>query len=153
MRRTFISSVLMLLMCWAAQAKPARPGVHQYIQPDGSKVSIILHGDDFNHWATDPSGNLMEIDADGFYRLSVAGKKSMSSAYGHQRRRRAQRHGAYMTTGERHIPVVLVEFADVHFSFENIEEMFNAMLNEEGYSAFGATGSVRDFYVENSHGL
>ncbi len=60
---------------------------------------------------------------------------------------------AFKPEGEVHIPVVPVAFSDVPFSFEDIGTMLNAMLNEEGYSYEGATGSVRDYYVENSHGL
>ena len=133
-----------------AYAGPARPGIRQYRQPDGTTISISIHGDEFSHWATDAAGNVLTLDSKGFYRKSST---SSLKAPGSRRPRHRAPAKAYMTTGERHIPVVLVEFADVFFSFEDIADRFDRMLNQEGYSDNEATGSVRDFFVENSHGL
>ena len=148
-RRTVILVIATLLATALSYAKPARPGTFVYRQPDGSTISIRLHGDEFGHYATDASGRVLELDANGFYRIAASGSAVRRNA---SRRRRTRPSGAYMTTGERHIPVLLVEFADVHFSFDAVQEMFDALLNQEGYDFDGATGSVRDFYVENSHG-
>lgn len=41
--------------------------------------------------------------------------------------------------------VILVEFQDVRFTQGNLEK-FDALLNEEGYSYNGATGSARDYF-------
>ena len=49
---------------------------------------------------------------------------------------------------ESHYLVVLVNFADSTFRFTHDD--FDAWLNEEGYSKNGATGSVRDYYADNS---
>ena len=49
--------------------------------------------------------------------------------------------------------VVLVEFQDKAFSMSDPQEYFSRMLNEEGFSDLGATGSARDFFVENSGGV
>ena len=147
MLRRLIPCFAAMLLAAVAYAGPARPGVHPYLQPDGSKLRIRIHGDEHGHWATDASGNVLELDSKGFYRKTSRNIKPTAI------NRRQAPSKAYMTTGERHIPVVLVEFADVFFSFDNVAEMFDNLLNQEGYSDFGATGSVRDFYVENSLGL
>ena len=149
-RRAVISVAVFLLAAVCTFAMPARPGTFVYRQPDGSKISIRLHGDEFGHYATDAQGRVLELDANGYYRISASGtiparRRNVS--------RRSRMRSPYLTTGERHIPVVLVEFADVHFSFEKVQDMFGALLNEEGYAYEGATGSVRDFYIENSHGV
>lgn len=47
--------------------------------------------------------------------------------------------------------VVLVEYADVSFSMENPVDFYTRMLNEEGFNEYNATGSARDFFVENSN--
>ena len=52
--------------------------------------------------------------------------------------------------GEVHIPVILLEFADVPLTLETPLEHFQDMLNLPGYSENGATGSVRDYFLENS---
>lgn len=56
------------------------------------------------------------------------------------------------TTGESRIPVVLVEFKDVRFVTEDPADYFGRLLNGPEFTDGGATGSVRDFYVDNSGG-
>lgn len=150
--RRLILCLAAMLSAAVAYAGPARPGVHLYTQPDGSRISITIHGDEFCHWATDASSSVLELDARGFYRKSSISKRTMAQRSAEARRPSAPRK-AYLTTGERHIPVVLVEFADVFFSFDDIADKFDRLLNQEGYSDNEATGSVRDFYVDNSRGL
>ena len=151
-RRLILCCLFAVLTAFRASAGPARPGVHLYRQPDGSTMSIVIHGDEFHHWATDPSGNLLELDSNGYYRKAKSGIRP-TSLTPRKKPTHAPSKRSYMTTGERHIPVLLIEFADVFFSFDDVSERFDRMLNREGYSDNGATGSVRDFYVENSHGL
>ena len=55
--------------------------------------------------------------------------------------------------GEVHILVILLEFADVPMTLEAPLEHFQAMLNLRGYDKNGATGSVQDYFTENSGGL
>ena len=55
-------------------------------------------------------------------------------------------------TGLHKYPVILVQFSDVKFSSENPQEIFNNFFNEEGYSHEGATGSVKDYFTEQSSG-
>ncbi|MBO6096597.1 MAG: M6 family metalloprotease domain-containing protein, partial [Bacteroidales bacterium] len=55
--------------------------------------------------------------------------------------------------GEVRIPVVLVGFADVPMTLEEPLEHFQALLNQKGYNENGATGSVLDYFTENSNGL
>lgn len=142
--RRFILCLAATLIAAAAYAGPARPGTRMYLQPDGSKILISIHGDEHGHWATDASGSVLELDSKGFYRKSSLSRIPSPG--------RMPARGTCLTTGEMHIPVVLVEFADVFFSFDDIAVQFDNMLNKEGYSDHGATGSVRDYYVENSHG-
>lgn len=46
--------------------------------------------------------------------------------------------------------VILVEYNDVSFSTNEPFDYFNRMLNEEGFSDFGATGSAADYFRYNS---
>lgn len=46
--------------------------------------------------------------------------------------------------------VALVYYTDVNFSTPNAGEYFNNMLNQNGFDGYGAVGSVRDYFVENS---
>lgn len=48
--------------------------------------------------------------------------------------------------------VILVQYQNVKFTVENPYEYFYALLNQEGYSDYGATGSCRDYFRDNSMG-
>ncbi len=57
---------------------------------------------------------------------------------------------ATRASGEVRGIVILVEFADEEFTYTNAD--FLSMLNDENYSQNGATGSARDYFVDNSMG-
>ena len=59
---------------------------------------------------------------------------------------------AFPVFGEPHSIVVLVEYKDVKFSMDNPRDFFNRMLNQDGFSEYDATGSVREYFVDNSMG-
>lgn len=48
--------------------------------------------------------------------------------------------------------VILVNFADVKFTSPTAQQDFTRLLNEEGYSENGGTGSARDYFVASSNG-
>ena len=52
--------------------------------------------------------------------------------------------------GERNLLVILVSYTDVNFSISNPREKFHDLLNKEGYSENGATGSTRDYFMDAS---
>ncbi len=150
---TFVALSLSVL------AKPARPGFFRYVQPDGSTVLIQRHGDEWGHWTTDGKGRVVERGADGFYR-PVAGMTPTKAAQGAAIRGKAARQKrasspsrAPLALGTKRFLLVLVEFSDLAFTAENSHEAFDRMINQPGYSANGASGSVRDFYFDNSHGV
>ena len=135
---------------------PARPGRFPYVQPDGTTVMLERHGDEFFHWTTlAGSDQVVELDEEGFWTPVKEDLTSMRKAAMQQHRffngRRAA-HPAPSNLGEHHIPVILVEFSDVHFKISDPATRFDALLNTPGYSSDGATGSVRDFYRDNSDG-
>lgn len=60
-------------------------------------------------------------------------------------------HTLFPTTGKQNVLVILVEYKDLGFKYGSYD-YFDRLLNEEGFSDFGATGSVRDWMLENSGG-
>lgn len=56
----------------------------------------------------------------------------------------------FPTKGEHNYLVILVETPDVKFSIPNPKQAFGDMLNKEGYSDYGGTGSARDYFIEQS---
>jgi M6 family metalloprotease-like protein len=141
------------------RAVPARPGLYTRIQPDGTRIVLRQHGDEFAHWLTDVSGRVVREDADGFYR-PVSGTEAAQLRRGAPARRaaartrRAARAGQHIAIGQKHFLVILVEFSNKEFTTsDDPKAAFTALMNEEGYSVTGGTGSARDFYRDNSHGV
>ena len=54
--------------------------------------------------------------------------------------------------GEQKALVILVEYKDVKLSTPDAYDYFSRLLNEEGFSSYGGTGSARDFFIESSMG-
>ena len=148
-------------------AVPARPGRFTVTQPDGTRISLQMHGDEWGHWLSNASGQMVRADEDGFYRVvpadeaaairrqAVENRALRRQARAQARARRAARaNAAPIAIGQKHFLVILVEFTNMSFkTSQDPNAAFTALLNEPGYSVNGGTGSARDFYYENSHGL
>ncbi|MBP6429604.1 MAG: hypothetical protein KA273_04320, partial [Bacteroidales bacterium] len=55
-----------------------------------------------------------------------------------------------VTSGTSKLLLILVEFSDKPFTYTQSD--FNNLCNQVGYNANGATGSVKDYYRDNSNG-
>ena len=150
---------ILAALCCSIQlfAVPAYKGLFRHTQPDGTTILIQLHGDEFSHWVTDASGQVLEKDADGFYRPASESVVKARRIAGQIKRSRANagRHNVQqgIAIGQKHFLVILVQFSDVKFASESTAQQdFTNLLNQHGYSANGGTGSARDFYYDNSHG-
>lgn len=60
--------------------------------------------------------------------------------------------GGFPTTGVVKSLVILVEFSDNSFTVANPTSAFYNLLNQEGYAENSATGSSKDYFIENSQG-
>ena len=160
MKKILATLALLLGAFHILSAVPAYPGKIRVTQPDGSVITIRIHGDEWFHYVTDENGRVIARGADGFFHPaempSAAQRAEALRMREEAGRMRAQAASAAkagsMSMGTHRIPVILVEFQDVPFVISDPRAAFDALLNQEGYSANGGTGSVRDFYVENSHG-
>ena len=157
MKKIIATLVLALCCISAAWAVPAYRGLISHTQPDGSVIMIRVHGDEFCHWVTDASGQLLEMGADGYYRPSSSSSLASRRAVG--RARRAEANARRSTPGKRGVAsgtkrflVILVSFSDVDFSISSPQTAFANLMNQNGYSVNGGTGSVKDYYYDNSHG-
>lgn len=59
----------------------------------------------------------------------------------------------FPTTGSSHSIVILVNFKDEKFMTKDANDYFTRMLNQSGFRDNGATGSVIDYFSENSMGV
>ena len=160
--KKILFALVVLTASLQLMAIPARPGRFTVTQPDGTRLVLQRHGDEWGHWLTDVSGRMVVQDEDGYYRPArgitvdeIRRNAAARRALANQRRaaRRAAETGP-VAIGRKHFLVILVEFTNKHFSTsDDPKAAFTALLNEEGYSVNGGTGSARDYYYDNSHGL
>ena len=58
------------------------------------------------------------------------------------------------TDGERHVLIILVNFADINWSFsDNPQQDMSDMLNAPGFNKFNCTGSAKDYFLTSSNGI
>ena len=162
MRNRILLSVILLVASQTVFAIPAKRGTFVKVQPDGSTVKLQRHGDEFFHWTTLEDGTVVEPDASGLYvpaempnEERLGGRRLADLEAAAIRAKRAASNTLQLSAGSYttyHFPVVLVQFSDVQFNSSTAQNDFYRLLNEEGYSDNGGTGSVRDYYWENSLG-
>ncbi len=181
MKIKHIIAALALSLPGMIAARPADPRPRIVTNPDGSEVTVRVHGNEFFHFMTDEScSRILERDARGFITDVVRDGKafayskeniemlrveseakfpaleSMSSRSSMKRMATLDKDGRsnYPTIGKGNRSlVVLVEFSDVEFTVENPKDYFTRQLNEPGFSDYGGLGSAVDYYVAASNGL
>ena len=134
----------------------AYPYPIQVRQPDGSTMTILLHGDEFYHFATTVDGRYVRKGPDGFFRTSGTDMPAAMAMSMHREKNigRLQASGGIpvlstVVTGQIKTLVIPVEFPDVKFSVPDPQAHFHNMLNNPGYSDNGATGSAVDYFKAN----
>ncbi|HOZ30248.1 MAG TPA: M6 family metalloprotease domain-containing protein, partial [Bacteroidales bacterium] len=191
MKKTFIfvtSLLVGILIQLSANAVPAKPGIIEFSQPDGTSLKIYLHGDERIKWATSLDGYTLIYNSEGYYEyaeldvnydlipsgivakdienrtvsennyLSGVSKNLFYSPnqvlimnqiwdiYDAEAKNGAK---AFPTTGNRKLVCILIGFTDK--AFVKTQADFNSLFNQVGYTTGGATGSVKDYYLENSY--
>lgn len=162
-------------------ARPADPRPRTILNPDGSEVTVRMHGNEFFHFMTDVDcTRILERDSRGFVINAVRDGKPLyysgddiemlrneaeagfsylkvpSSSSSMQKMATLDNQGRsnYPTIGKGNRSlVVLVEFKDVSFTVENPKDYFSRQLNEPGFSDYGGYGSALDYYIDASNGL
>ena len=158
--RSFCIIFLLLLSLQTAMAVRAYPYPIQVRQPDGSTMTILLHGDEFFHYATTADGRHVRKGADGFFRATGTDIPETMAISIHRERNisRLKASGgasggipvlSTVVTGQIKALVIPVEFPDVKFSVPDPQAHFHNMLNTPGYSDNGATGSAVDYFKAN----
>jgi len=144
----------------AAMAVPAKPGVKKMLTlKDGSRVEATLRGDEHVHFYETADGRAFQMSEGQWQQvdrqeLAQLHTERLQAANQRRAARRAPRRagtapaGGY--TGTRRGLVILVEFADVKFTFD--KATFNDYFNKVGFNLDGMRGSVHDYFLEQSYG-
>ena len=160
-------------------AVPAVPWLVEKTQPDGTKISVYLKGDEKVHWMESADGYTLLYDAQKYVvyaRQDEQGNLTPSTIkFGGTEKPSADiQKGLHYSpsqintmmsiwkmtddaqvqrasTGTIKALCILAAFQDR--SFIKTQTDFDMLMNQIGYTAGGAKGSVRDYYNENSYGL
>lgn len=186
----FLTALVLTATFATSWAVPARKGVFDYVNPDGSTVAVTLSGDEHHHYYTtadgfvlmpDASGNLCyaKLSNDKLVRTNLIARdpelrsvSEMQFLNGIDRNamknaavakdadvRKARRAGrddlitSYPTTGSPKVLIMLVQFKDIKFAVDQPLQTFTDMLTKPGFDQFGATGSAKDYFSDNSNGI
>ena len=99
MKKLFLFAIAMLLSSMA-MAVPAHPGKARIVQPDGSSVTVWLHGDEYLHFSTTADGYSIVRRADGYYvyaQLGSDGQLKATSRIAHDEEGRSASEKAWLT--------------------------------------------------------
>jgi M6 family metalloprotease-like protein len=160
-------------------------------QPDGSKITILLKGDEHFNYAQTTDGYIIVRNTKGIYEyanINTANEIKPTGVKANNKKERDAKEIQYLQTlqrdkildqlllkrnsvlkqksiqetsimstvtatpltGTRKILCILIGFQDSPFSKTQTE--FNNLMNQVGYNAGSAIGSVKDFYMQNSYG-
>lgn len=174
-----------------ANAVPATPFPVKITQPDGSEITIRLHGDEYFNYKTTLDGYALTPDNSGiltYAQINSTGKFSTTNVRANDiakrsiternfvktltpnlnltrlsqigRASRASKSIAtttflkgYPLTGSPKSLVILVNFSDLSFITPTPKTAFTNLLNQNGYSANGGTGSAKDYFHDSSSGV
>ena len=177
-----VISLLAFAMPTLLYAVPATQKPLRHRQPDGTFVSIYLHGDEQNHYITDTKGYPVEKSKDGFYcyigadglitdavltMQETASLKSKARGIGQSKpadvlkaylKRRPSTNGRCYDKSRKTAALGKRKVPVLLVQFPDVsfttgtKERFNDMMNKEGYDYDGATGSCVDYFRDNSGG-
>lgn len=69
-KRVLLSMAASMMVAIASMALPADNTPRIVTQPDGSVITIVMHGDEYGSYITTLDGKVVELCDDGFYRYS-----------------------------------------------------------------------------------
>lgn len=105
MKKTIYTIIYVYLLVfgnfWSVRAIPAPRGPIEVTQPDGSKLTVLLKGDEFFHFARSTDGYLLKENKEGFYTYAKTNARGMlvsSDVVANNVGRRAQEEVAFLHT-------------------------------------------------------
>lgn len=186
--------MMVLLLCASSMvAIPAHKGAAKVQQPDGTYVTIRLHGDEWRSFNTTDDGYSVVKDSRGYYVYAELkdGQLKATAQVAHDLSERSAEEQAFLADVKKYQApemtaemaemksmvvqtqqqtlrsrratsynkfrglLILVEFTDRSFSRTDYKDILTDMVNKENYTGYGNqkyTGSVRDYFYDNSFG-
>lgn len=153
--KKLLLSLTLLLLTLSTFAVPAYRGWQTKSQPDGTTIQVRLIGDEFHHYWQDQAGNVVKCDSLGYWRVvesqptpaTIKARRQASPML----QSRPQKAVGAPNLAPRGL-VILVNFKDTKFNASNTQVAMNDLMNSSSYTHNGATGSVRQFFSDQSGG-
>ena len=155
-RKRIATLFILCILASTSFAVPAYRGWQTKTQPDGTTIEVRLTGDEFHHYWQDQAGNVVKCDSLGYWRVvesqptpATIKARRQASAMLQSRPRKAV---GSVNLAPRGL-VILVNFKDTKFNASNTQVAMNELMNSSSYTYNGATGSVRQFFSDQSDTL
>lgn len=160
--KRFLLVLAFTVTIWAAaMAVPAKPVPFTHTQSDGTTVTLVMRGGEFNHSLMTMDGLTVARDENGDYCYTAGGSLSTMLAHNQDNRgleeqafvlayrdqmtlsagarRSPRRDGENVspqvpTMGSPRIPIILANYSDVHFIHTDPVATFVNQFNEKQYS-------------------
>lgn len=154
-RKRIATLFMLCIIATASYAVPARPGWQTKTQPDGTTIEVRLTGDEFYHYWQDRSGNVVKCDSLGYWRV-VESQPTPATIKARRQASRMLQSRPNKAVGSVNLAprglVILVNFNNSKFANANNQAAMNELMNSDNYTYNGATGSVRQFFSDQSDG-
>ncbi len=153
-----ISTLLMGAVALGAMALPAKPGPATVTEDDGTQRVVYMHGDEHFHYMTMADGQWVEMQEGRLQVVKGMTDEEVEATWMARRAARIPRRVAAAT--EAAIPlniapkglIVLAQFSDLDFKPANTLDAFRDMFDGDNYSYNGATGSAKQYFIDQSFG-
>lgn len=139
----------------AMLAMPAKRDGIKRVMEDGSEIMVYLHGDENFHYMTLQDGTFVKENENGRIELAEQlskddiEKRIMDGKF--RRARQITQKAIPLNIAPRGL-IILVNFSDISMRPENTLEEFIEMHNSDNYTNNGATGSARQYFIDQSMG-
>ena len=164
--RLFCSLLTGLIICAKVWGMPAKGIPFTVINSDGTKLTLVLRGDEAFHFHTTLDGTPAIQDEHGDWQLKPELADSMLTKWKERSyRRNAKRLDRNMKrtarkafgspsnyVGEKTGIVLLVDFPNLSMKSTHTRNTFERMFNEKGYHDNYHYGSVHDYFHDQSYG-
>ena len=203
MNKTILLLLSFYVSVCTAMAVPAHKGKVSVKQPDGSTVTIRLHGDEYMSFTTTEDGYTVVKNDKGYYCYAVKQGSTLTTTdiVAHDSNMRDAKETAFLAqqakmqhadmtaeqlefkkrsqalwNGPKKVKngasaynysnfkglIILVEYSDRPFQRSDANAFYNDMMNAHNFEGYyeenstrftQCTGSVRDYYYDNSNGI
>lgn len=170
MKKIILSLLLTAASAASGWAVPAKRIFVKMTGPDGQTIEVQKVGDEFGHHYVDRAGrkfideaNRLVTATEAEINARIEARETRFAARNSRRKVLSRTPGnvgtfpgaTFPAMGEQKALVLLVEYKDVKFTIGSdakAKQYFTDMLNKDGFSEYGGTGCVRQYFRDSSKG-